>query len=155
MYNIFSSIESKTLPLIICFQSFHIFPCFCSAKSGPRQLAAFVLSPLPPAVLPAPLEAPAAPAMQVHFKILQDTSGITCINWYWQSIGDLPVLFFCIYWPALQYRYFPCAIFFLSMIFPNSAWEGLTADPIMFLTSWRPGQVAGWFMQRKDTTICW
>ena len=88
---------------------------------------------------------------------LQDTSRYVryhmyqlTLTEYWRSARA----FFCIYWPALQYRYFPCAIFFLSMIFPNSAWEGLTADPIMFLTSWRPGQVAGWFMQRKYTTIC-
>jgi hypothetical protein len=28
--------------------------------------------------------------------------------------------------------------------------EGLTADPAMVQTSWRPGQLAGWFIITKE-----
>lgn len=142
------SIESKTLPLLlyffICFHFLknHLsesFRDFCSVKSAPRQLAAFVLSPLPPAALPAPLKAPAAPAMHSSPQDPSSIKSINRFNRYWQSIGDLPVFF-----SSTGLHVNTCTF----MTFPN-------ADPVMVQTSWRPGQLAGWFIQRKDTTTCW
>ena len=119
------SIESKTLPLLlyvfICFYFFknHLsesFHDFFSVKSAPRQLAAFVLSPLPPAVLPAPLKAPAAPAMHSSPQDPSSIKSINRFNRYWQSIGDLPVVF-----SSTGLHVNTCTF----MTFPNSAWKVL------------------------------
>ena len=131
----------------ICFyffkkSSFRIFPWFFAlSKSAPRQLAAFVLSPLPPAVLPAPLKAPSAPAMHSSPQDPSSIKSINRFNRYWQSIGDLPVVF-----SSTGLHVNTCTF----MTFPNSAWKVLQQTLPWFKTSWRPGQLAGWFIITKE-----
>ena len=138
----FLPIESKTVLLLsyLPFLEISSFRIFWSVKSAPRQLAAFVRSPPPPAVLPGPLNALAAPAMH---SSLQDTLRYfkyqiyqSTLTEYGRSAGGLFILF--------GFHMFPFHdMSKLCML------KGPTANPIMVLTIWRPGQLAGWLYKER------